>query len=174
MRPVAGTYFVWGVANEWEYYSLRRNAETDFRGGVLARFMKGVPARVLVFGAEVRLAYRMDATVVVEGHGLTDAAIARQPLARRGRPGHERLPSPGYAVRDRRLHATFHRNYFERSGFPFFIPGVPIRFGPVGGFLLHWDPVVLAEWKRRGAVFPEFPAWLDGTSTGWTGSPTTS
>ncbi len=162
VRPVAGTYFVWGVANEWEYYSLRRNAETDFRGGVLARFMKGVPARVLVFGAEVRLAYRMDATVVVEGHGLTDAAIARQPLARRGRPGHERLPSPGYAVLDRKLHVTFHRNYFERSGFPSFIPVVPIRFGPVGGFLLHWDPVVLAEWKRRGAVFPEFPAWLDG------------
>jgi hypothetical protein len=39
---------------------------------------------------------------------------------------------------------------------------VPIGFGPVKGLLLHWDPPVLAEWKRRGAVFTDFPAWLDG------------
>lgn len=160
--PVSGGYFVWGVANEREYYDLRKTVETDFRGQVLKRFFDGLPVRMLVYGAEVRLGYRAGAPVLVEGHGLTDPVIARQPLRARGRPGHERLPDPAYAVLQRKLHVTFHGNFYQRTRFPSFIPVVPIRFGPVGGFLLHWDPAVLAEWRRRGAVFTDFPSWLDG------------
>ncbi len=161
-RPVSGSRFVAGVANEWEFYSLRRNAETDFRALTLKRFFDGLPVRALVFGAEVRLAYRAEIPVAVEGHGLTDPHIARQLLRQRGRPGHERLPEPAYAVLERRLHVAFHPRFYDLSGFPLYIPVVPVRFGPVGAFLLRWDPVLLAEWKRRGAVFPDFPAWLDG------------
>lgn len=161
-RPVSGSKFVWGVANEWEFYNLKRTTETDFRGQVLKRFFAGLPVRALVFGAEVRMAYRSEVSVAVEAHGLTDPVIARQPLRRRGRPGHERLPDPAYVVLQRRLHVAFHPGFYESAGFPRYIPVVPIRFGPVNGFLLHWDPALLREWRRRGAAFPDFPSWLDG------------
>ena len=63
---------------------------------------------------------------------------------------------------DPKVHVAFQALGFERSRFPAYIPVVPIRFGPVSGFLLHWDPVVLNAWKRRGAAFEDFPSWLDG------------
>ena len=160
-RPVTGSRSVWGVANEWEYYSLRKNAETDFRGEVLKRFCAGLPVRALAFGAEIRLMYRAEIPVVVEAHGLTDPVIARAPLPARGRPGHERLPEPAYAVLDRKLDVALHPGFYERTGFPRFIPVVPIRFGPVAGFLLRWDPALVGEWRRRGARVPDFPAFLD-------------
>lgn len=160
-RPVTGSRLVAGVANEWEYYSLRKNADTDFRGKILKRFFAGLPVRALAFGAEVRLAYRAEIPVVVEAHGLTDPAIARQPLRARGRPGHERLPEPAYAVLDRKLDVAFHPGFYERTGFPRFIPVVPIRFGPVPAFLLRWDAPLVGEWRRRGARVPDFPAFLD-------------
>jgi arabinofuranosyltransferase len=161
-RPVTGSYFVRGVADEFEFYDLRRTSEVDFRGFVLKRFFDGLPVRALIFGAEVRMVYRAEVPVVVDGDGLTDRHIARQPLMRRGRPGHERLPDPAYAVLERKIHVVFSQPYYLLAGFPAFIPIVPIRFGPVGGFLLHWDPVMMEAWKRRGAVFEDFPAWLDG------------
>ncbi len=160
-RPVTGRQLVRGVANEWEFYSLKKNAETDFRGACLGRFFAGLPVRALIYGAEVRLAYRAEIPLAVEGHGLTDPEIARRPLLARGRPGHERLPDPAYAVLRRRLDLAFHPAFFELTGFPRFIPVVPVRFGPVGAFLLRWDPALVAEWRRRGARIPDFPAWLD-------------
>jgi hypothetical protein len=160
--PVKGGSIVQGVANEWEFYGLKRMMETDFRGEILRRFFDGLPVRALVYGSEARLAYRARIPTVVEAHGLTDPVIARQPIVRRGRPGHEKWPPPAYVVDDRKVHVAFQAHGFERSRLPAYIPVVPIGFGPVKGFLLHWDPLVLAEWKRRGAVFPDFPAWLDG------------
>jgi hypothetical protein len=161
-RPVTGGYFVWGVANEFEFYDLRKTSETDFQGFVLKRFFDGLPVRALIFGAEVRMAYRAEVSVAVDGNGLTDRHIARQPLKRRGRPGHERLPDPAYAVLERKIHVVFNRASYERARFPAFIPVVPIRFGPVNAFLLHWDPAMLDAWRRRGAVCEDFPSWLDG------------
>lgn len=170
-RPVTGTYWVWGVANEWEYYSLKRNAETDFRGAILRRFFAGLPVRMLAYGHDLRLADAAGAPVVVEGHGLTDPVIAHRPLSARGRPGHEHLPDPAYVVLQRRLDVTFSQTFYERTRFPSFIPVVPIRFGPVSGFLLHWDPAICAEWRRRGAVFADFPSWLDAYSATMSAKP---
>lgn len=156
VRPVHGQVLVGGVANEWDVYGLKSTTETDFRGEILRRFFKGLPVRALVGGSDVRLAYRAGIPTVVDAYGLTDPVIARQPLVQRGRPGHEKRPAAAYIVDDRKLHLAF------GSAFREYIPAVPIRFGPVKAVLLHWDPLVLAEWKRRGAVFPDFPAWLDG------------
>jgi hypothetical protein len=160
-RPVTATRQTYGVANEWEYYDLKRTTETDFRAACLRRYFDGLPVRVLVFGAEVRLAYRTDVPVAVEGYGLTDAFIARQPLRSRGRPGHEHLADPAYAVLTRHLDVAFNGPEYERAGFTRFIPVVPIRFGPVAGLLLRWDPDLVSEWRRRGARVPDFPSWLD-------------
>ncbi len=161
-RPFLDRTFEFGVSDEWAFYSLKKNAHTDFRADVVKPFMKGLPVRMLIFGAEVRFAYRIDPPLAVEGHGLTDAAIAHAPLAEhRGRPGHERLPSPAYAVLERKLHITFHPRFYEASGLKDYLPFIPIRFGSVVGVLLHWDPVMMAEWKRRGAEFPDVPALLD-------------
>lgn len=156
LRPMHGQSLVKGVANEWEYYGLKGTTESDFRGEILRRFFDGLPVRALVGGSDLRLAYRAQIPTVVDAYGLTDPVIARQPIVRRGRPGHEKVPPPAYVVDDRKLHLAF------STAFRAYIPVVPIGFGRVKGFLLHWDPLVLAEWKRRGAAFPDFPAWLDG------------
>jgi hypothetical protein len=159
-QPVEGTRLVRGVANEWEFYGPRMATETDFRAAILRRFVDGVPVRALVYGGDMRLAYRAGIPTVVDGNGLTDAVISRQPITERGRPGHEKFAQPSYVVDDRKLHVVFW--LFSKGPLLAYIPAVPIGFGPVKGLLLHWDPPVLAEWKRRGAVFADFPAWLDG------------
>ncbi len=156
LRPMHGQSLVRGVANEWEYYGPKGTTESDFRGEILRRFFDGLPVRALVGGSDLRLAYRARIPTVVDAYGLTDPVIARQPIVRRGRPGHEKVPPAAYVVDDRKLHLAF------SSAFRAYIPVVPIGFGRVKAVLLHWDPFVLAEWKRRGAVFPDFPAWLDG------------
>ena len=158
-RPLQGARMVGGIVSESDVYGPKAAAEADFRGDVLRRFFDGVPVRALLFGSEMRLAYRAAIATAVDANGLTEPVVARQPLARRGRPGHEKVATPAYAIDVRKAHVTFWT--FRTGGLPAYIPLVPIRFGPVSGLLLHWDPPVLAEWKRRGAVFPDFPAWLD-------------
>jgi len=64
-------------------------------------------------------------------------------------------------IGDRKVDVTFHVASYERNRFPGAIPVVPIRFGPVVGLLLRWDPPLLAAWKARGAVFEDFPSFLD-------------
>ena len=36
-----------------------------------------------------------------------------------------------------------------------------LKVTDVRGFVLHWDPDVMAELKRRGAIFRDFPTDLD-------------
>jgi arabinofuranosyltransferase len=163
-RPIGRVYaHSSGIAEEARFYAdpaqIRR---TDHQSQRLRRVAEGLPLRLVVFGAEAKIAFRTGFPVVVEADGLTDRTIAHQPLTTRGRPGHEKLASPAYLVTERRMHLLLDRTNFDAIKAGAYIPAWPIDFGEgVSGYLLHWDPDLLAALRARGARFQDFPAYLD-------------
>jgi hypothetical protein len=160
--PVRGDRQRHGVANERDYYSAARVAELEHWSGVLARYFAGLDVGVAFYGDEARLVYRARFPVAVESHsGLTDRFIARQPLERRGRPGHEKLAPLDYLIERRRLDFTFSK--VPQRRLRAMVPEVIVRFDDdVYGQLLHWDPRMVASLRERGAEVPDFERMLDG------------
>jgi arabinofuranosyltransferase len=150
-----------GIGNEWAFYYGSREHFGNVRGRTLKRFFDGVPVRILICGAEARMAYRSDAAYVLEGGGLTDPFVARQPLDERGWVGHEKFAPIAWAIEQRRIHFAFREHYLRKIQIEEFVPLVEIRLGMVQGFVLRWDAPLMAELKRRGAVFPDYPAEID-------------
>ncbi len=161
--PVSGTEWRHGVADERGYYSPERVAGLDHWAEVLGRYFRGLPVRVAFYGDEARIVYRAGFPVAIEAHtGLTDREVARQPLTGRGRVGHEKLASAAYLIERRRVHFTFSDVPRRSLRLRDWIPEVIVRFDDdVYGQVLHWDPALMAELRRRGAAVPDFPALLD-------------
>jgi hypothetical protein len=106
--------------------------------------------------------YRARIPIAIESEtGLTDRFIARRPLRERGRVGHEKPAPLDYLVRQRRAHFVFRRRALSILHVAQRLPLVEVRLGEVRGWLLHWDPVLMAELRRRGARFADFEARLD-------------
>ena len=164
-RPVTGRQWVHGVADEWDYYvNVRKTwaAENREHGRILHRYFAGLPVGIAFGGSEAGFVYYADPAVAVESAtGLTDATIAHQALAVRGRPGHEKLASLDYLVRVRRLHFLFNRSLSQRLLVDKALPNMPVDFDGVWGWMLRWDPEVMAALAARGARFPDVPALID-------------
>jgi hypothetical protein len=160
--PISGTAFAGGVANEREHYAAEVD-EMDRAAAVLEPYFAALPARVAIFGGEARLAYKARFDVAIEcGGALTEPEIARRPLTERGRPGHEKYPSAIDLVEKRKAHFTFARAPAEQLLLNRFIPRVYVEFDDdVFGQVLHWDPVLMLELRRRGASFQDFTETLD-------------
>ena len=163
--PVTGLRWVRGVADERDYYvNVRQGwAEEGRRAGLaLRRYFAGLPVSVAFIGAEARLVYYADPAVAVESEtGLTDAFVARQPLAARGRVGHEKTAPAEYLLDRRRLLLALSPAGAEKLGLLERVPPVPIVFDGYEARLLRWDPPVLAALAARGARVPDVPAFLD-------------
>ncbi len=173
-RPVSGDFFTSGVADEWAFYAPWRQQEADENGETLRRFFHGLNVRILVFGSELRMAYRSEAPEILEAHGLTDAFVSHLPLAARGRPGHEKVAPISYAVGVRKIHFMFQRSSWRRFRMVRELPEIRIQFGSVEGLVLYWDPPVVRELVRRGAVVEDFPAALDAYLARMSGLPRTT
>lgn len=151
-----------GIVFEPNYYPLEATNETRHKGLVLRRFFDGLPVRVAFFGGEARLVYYARPTVAIECvTGLTDRKIARQPLARRTRIGHEKLATTDYVIGERRAHFSFFGGTASVLRLDEVIPAVDIDLGGVRGRVLTWDPVLMDSLRARGAVIQDFPADLD-------------
>jgi hypothetical protein len=161
--PVSGSDFRHGVANEWSYYSAEKVADLDHSAEVLGRYFSGLPGRVAFYGDEARIVYKSRFAWAVESSaGLNDPEVARQELAQRGRPGHEKFPSASYLVEDLRVHFTFSKVPQHLIRLDRHIPTVAVRFDDeVWGRVLHWDPELMAALRRRGAQFGDFVVGLD-------------
>jgi hypothetical protein len=159
--PVSDEVWSRGVADEWKYYSPERVAKTDRTAAVLRRYFEGLPVRVAFYGDEARLVYGARVPVAIESHaGLTDRFVARQPLAARGRIGHEKSAPLDYLIATRKAHFAFSGEPQERLAS--WIPPVFVTFDEgVHGQVLHWDPALMRELARRGAQVPDFPGMLD-------------
>src|SRR5206468_2569837 len=125
-------------------------------GRILADCSATTDAVFLIQGAQASLAYWGRLPTAIEVNGLTDRFIARQPLANRGRPGHERRPPMEYLVR-RGVHFLVH------------MPGSEIRrdyaaihFGELLGEIVTYDRALMERIKRcRDVEFVDFPRFLD-------------
>ncbi len=163
--PVRGKNRPGGIADEHATYTrhLAGWAErADRNGARLAAMFDGLPVRVGFFGAQARLVYRSRVATAIECEtGLTDATIARQPLERRGRIGHEKHAQLPYLL-ERRVHLVLARGWANKVlKLDQSLPDVPVSLGDIQGRLLTWDPAIVTALRARGAVIPDVPAQID-------------
>lgn len=94
---------------------------------------------------------------VIDCHGLTDLEVARLPLPRRGRPGHEKMAPPEYLQRrgvDLSRMPVFHHRYTALTELT-----MPDH---VNYFLGRWRPDVIAAFADiPGFAARDVPAFLD-------------
>lgn len=160
--PFKGDEDIQGIVDEWAWYTPEYTDELKAAGGALRRFFEGIPVSVAFFGSEARVVYYAKPAVAIESEtGLTDRFVAHQKLSQRGRIGHEKGAPASYLIEQRHVHFIFALNSPKALQFRETIPIVLIDFQGLKGLILHWDPEVLQRLKERGAVFPDFPSWLD-------------
>jgi hypothetical protein len=161
-RPVTGTDWSSGIADERAVYSDQSVAEAQEKVRVLAEFFKGLPVRIAFLGTEARIMYEANIPVAIESDtGLTDRTVARQPLVKRGRIGHEKRASATYLVEERKAHFMLAPRGPEDIGLGDYIPLTTIELGTVKAWIVYWDPAMMAELRRRGATFVDFGDSLD-------------
>jgi hypothetical protein len=154
--------FSHGIVDEQRYYPTGQSAALERRARILERYFEGLPVRVAFSGSDARLVYRARIPVAIESAaGLTDRFIARQPLEKRGRVGHEKRASLSYLVRERRVHFALGAQTFRIVGAQGRIPVYEIHFDGKRCFALHWDAGLMEALRDRGAVFEDFLADLD-------------
>ena len=134
----------------------------DANGATLARLFDGLPITVCFFGAQARLVYRSRVATAIECEtGLTDAAIARQPLGERGRVGHEKHAQLPYLLA-RRVDFVLTRDYANATlGLDAALPNVPIELGKIAGRVITWDPAIMSALATRGVAVPDVPGQID-------------
>jgi hypothetical protein len=155
-----------GVVDEHRVYTSAVVARQQRVGLTLRRYFEGLPVRLAIVGSQATMAYYAHPAVVIEGGaGLTDRWIARQPLARRGRVGHEKMAPVSYLLQ-RKTHFAVRHFAAVTLGLDASLPVAEIVFDTIPGRILHWDPVMLEEMKRRGARFADIPGAIDRVAGG--------
>jgi hypothetical protein len=151
-----------GIVDESSIYVHAALAKTKRESLILRRYFEGLPVRIAIVGSQAALAYYARPAVAIEcGAGLTDRWIARQPLAKRGRVGHEKTAPISYLLQ-RQVDFTIHPFSAKTLNLDSELPHSNIAFDDIIGRIVHWDPVVLDEVRRRGARFKDVPSMLDG------------
>lgn len=140
---------------------LPRTEAFRWAGNHLRALFDGLGVRIAFGGSQANLAFRANVPVAIEQYGLTDAFIARRPLARRGQPGHEKgyLECPGY-YEQRGVHFHFEGSYGRGDAWrEVLFPGDV----PVGARLVVYDRDLMRELRRRlpGLVATDLEQYLD-------------
>ena len=157
-RIFHGCEQVYGITNEPNCYSVESIQGLRQQGEVVGELLNGTRARVALPPGRTMLAYFGQLQYAVEGSGLTDASIARLPLAKRGRPGHEKGPSDdwmrAHEVQFRILWGA-HRSATDK-------PYERIRFRDVYGKIVYYDVALMDTLAgRQGIAFRDFRQYLD-------------
>lgn len=151
-----------GILDEHAHYTNERMERTRSRAATIAPIVGGLPTVVAIYGDEAALAYYARIPVAIEAHaGLTDAFVAHQPLAHRGRVGHEKHAPLDYLVRVRGAQLTFSKVPTLDQGLDDYVPPMHADLGGVHARLLTWDPPFVEAIRARGAHVDDFLAWLD-------------
>ena len=146
-----------GIVDEAQYYTKEMLATFRHQGEVLGRYLQGTPARVALLSGQDAVAYFGKLPYALEGQGLTDAELARSPIASRGRPGHERPASPEFLLR-RRIH--FRLRYGLTVNLELHRT---IRFDDLYGEILLYDAPLMRQLAQRPNInFVPFPYFLEG------------
>jgi hypothetical protein len=161
-HPMGPGRWVSGIVDERQFYTPETTEKTRAEGLGLRPYFEGLPVRVAYVGSQAGLMYYARPEVAIECQtGLTDRFIARQPLAKRGRIGHEKVAPLDYLVE--RRHANLALHYFagKTLGVDDYLPTVVIGLGAVYARVLAWDPALMTGLARRGAAVPDLLAGLD-------------
>ena len=151
-----------GILDEHFYYTGWISLDEQRRmGEAYAPCFAGLDVTVLLRG-QACLGYYAGFRNCIDNNGLTDAFIARQPLAHRGRVGHEKSAPYDYLIK-RKTNFVFRRTPYRNK------PYRMASFALPGGFydraeILTYDPRVLGELKRRMGErfqFTPFEDYLD-------------
>ncbi len=162
--PFVGRAPIGGIVDEPAFYPAEELADVRREGATLRRYFDGLPVRIAIVGSQARLAYYSRAPEVIEAQtGLTDHWLARQPLAQRGRIGHEKIAPVSYLI-ERRVDFAFDRVAQVELDLARHIPVAMIAFDDVPGYMIHWNGPLLAQLGQRGARYVDFPRWLDENS----------
>lgn len=145
-----------GIVDErWYYLHGVEIAEQRQMGKALAPYFAGLGATVLSRG-QACFGYYAGFDRLIDNNGLTDRTIAHQPLAHRGRVGHERSASYDYLIQrgtDFVFRRPMYRNKLYRVAW----------FNPPGGHpdraeIMTYHPARLVELKHRmGGNFQYLP-----------------
>lgn len=161
-HPLPDHRDVAGIVNERTIYDREIRAAIRHKGEVLRRHLEGLDVRVAFAGGEARTVYYSKVPVAIEcATGLTDRTIARQPLQRRGRVGHEKRPSVAYLLETRGVQLAFHRRFADELGYTDSLWTLPVEIGGASCALLRWDAPLVASLQARGARIVDFPRLHD-------------
>jgi hypothetical protein len=159
--PFKGSGWQGGIVNEREFYRPEDVEAKRAEGATLRRYFDGLPVSIAFVGSQARLAYDAHPAVAIEAQtGLTDRWIARQPLAHRGRVGHEKVAPVSYLL-SRKVDFVIDHFATVTLDMKESLPMALIYFDRISGYMVHWDPPVLAELAKRGARFVDLPSALD-------------
>jgi hypothetical protein len=151
-----------GIVDERAYYLGGYAEQTEALATKLRDCLGDYPARVAIYGGELRLAYRADFKYAIESHaGLTDRFIAHQPLTSRHRIGHEKSAPAAYLVSTQHVHFAVSPIYATLSDPSGYVHNIHADLCGVDVRLLHWDPSFVEYVRRRGAKVTDYPTWLD-------------
>jgi hypothetical protein len=160
--PIRGTAVRHGITNEWALYTPQFAGTVRATGETIRPYLEGLPARMAFLGAEARAIYYSKVAVALECvTGLTDSAIARQPLPRRGRVGHEKRASADYLLGRGGANLVMSLTEFRALGLQSRIPAVSVQMGGHAAILLRWEPELIAGLLDRGAKVYDLPDALD-------------
>ncbi|MFT7623265.1 MAG: hypothetical protein ACI9WU_002444 [Myxococcota bacterium] len=149
----------YGILDESRSYPADVVALRKAQGETMAAVFDGLDARFVIEGGLCNLAYYSGLPEIIEANGLTDHTIARQPLAQRGVPGHEKQPTQAYldqrGVQFMVLHGSVARPRPTT---------VILQPGPVFLELRRYDKPLMDELARRGAMFTPIEQIIDVVS----------
>lgn len=162
--PMKRLEFVSGVVNEHSFYGTYLMDESrDQRSAVLKKYFSDLPVRIAFLGAEAHVMYRARIATAIESEaGLTDRFVAHQPMTDRGRVGHEKNAPLEYLIRTRKTHFTFHSSAVEVLRMTEQLLPVSINLDGLPGFVLTWDPEMVAKVRQRGGQVEDLPSKIDG------------
>jgi phage terminase large subunit-like protein len=149
---------VQGIVCEPNFYPRTTIDELRDKGVFLGHALEGTDARVEVLAGQDMIGYYGRLAYVVEANGLTETDIAREPLACRRRPGHEKFVSEDYLVRH---HVQFRLLWGPHRARQLELYRV-IRFGAQYGSIVYYErPLMDVLRTRPGMQFVDFPAHVD-------------
>lgn len=160
--PITGTAVRNGIVNEWALYTPEFSGRVRATGETIRPYLEGLPARMAFLGAEARAIYYSKVATAIEcTTGLTDSAIAHQPLSHRERVGHEKRASADYLLGRGGANLVMSLTEFKALGLQSRIPAVSVQMGGHTAILLRWEPDLVAGLRDRGAKVYDLPGALD-------------
>lgn len=148
------------IVDEHTYYSREYLGRAQDQGERFGACLESTSAVVMVQGGQSMLAYYARFPIAMDLFGLTDAHVAHQPLESRARPGHEKSPTAGYVLYERKVNFLTHIDAARRRWIPdyrlFSIPNV------IQGEIYVYDRGLMQHLGRCPDIrFFDFPRWLE-------------